>query len=254
MKEHQSSANKVVRRKDRTEWIMDLHAKFMDVVQQLGEGRCFPTEILRVMNVPGLTRGQVESHLQVRDPQVVLNKEVALQILGQEESSTQQQVYRPQHQVNSQYISIDNPFNNPFLLAKNNNADWLQQQHGPLFEMLGSQGLRSPISGSTYYRPELEFNGGYHHAQNYYDLNVNAANEATYSGSAMMSGTNIENTTINELGAANANFHEYLGEPNISEPSNIIATSHASDNEGSDSNDRENYDVYLDFNNMDYLF
>ncbi|KAK6153565.1 hypothetical protein DH2020_013204 [Rehmannia glutinosa] len=53
-----------VKRKMCTEWTHELHAKFMNAVEQLGEGRCFPKEILELMNVPGLTRMQVASHLQ----------------------------------------------------------------------------------------------------------------------------------------------------------------------------------------------
>ncbi|KAL8532955.1 hypothetical protein ACS0TY_009279 [Phlomoides rotata] len=53
-----------VRRKVCTEWTQDLHEKFMNAVEILGEGRCFPKEILDLMNVPGLTRMQVASHLQ----------------------------------------------------------------------------------------------------------------------------------------------------------------------------------------------
>ncbi|XP_051135467.1 two-component response regulator ARR2-like [Andrographis paniculata] len=53
-----------VRRKVCTEWTQELHEKFMASVRQLGEGRCFPKEILDLMNVPGLTRMQVASHLQ----------------------------------------------------------------------------------------------------------------------------------------------------------------------------------------------
>ncbi|KAK2971625.1 hypothetical protein RJ640_026403 [Escallonia rubra] len=53
-----------VRRKVCTEWTDELHSKFMDAVGQLGEGRCYPKEILEHMNVPGLTRMQVASHLQ----------------------------------------------------------------------------------------------------------------------------------------------------------------------------------------------
>ncbi|KAK3014247.1 hypothetical protein RJ639_009221 [Escallonia herrerae] len=55
-----------VRRKVCTEWTDELHSKFMVAVGQLGEGRCYPKEILEHMNVPGLTRMQVASHLQVR--------------------------------------------------------------------------------------------------------------------------------------------------------------------------------------------
>ncbi|KAI3448813.1 hypothetical protein Pfo_005478 [Paulownia fortunei] len=47
-----------------TEWTQDLHEKFMDAIRKLGEGRCYPKEILDLMNVPGLTRMQVASHLQ----------------------------------------------------------------------------------------------------------------------------------------------------------------------------------------------
>ncbi|KAH6781263.1 hypothetical protein C2S51_006556 [Perilla frutescens var. frutescens] len=58
------SQNGSVRRKMCTEWTQELHAKFMDAVMRLGEGRCFPKEILEMMNEPGLTRMQVASHLQ----------------------------------------------------------------------------------------------------------------------------------------------------------------------------------------------
>ncbi|GER52346.1 two-component response regulator ARR1 [Striga asiatica] len=56
--------NNNVKRKMCTEWTQELHAKFMAAVEELGEGRCFPKEILELMNVPGLTRMQVASHLQ----------------------------------------------------------------------------------------------------------------------------------------------------------------------------------------------
>ncbi|KAL0359883.1 UNVERIFIED_CONTAM: Two-component response regulator ARR14 [Sesamum angustifolium] len=42
-----------------TEWTPELHEKFMAAVKQLGDGN-----ILELMNVPGLTRMQVASHLQ----------------------------------------------------------------------------------------------------------------------------------------------------------------------------------------------
>ncbi|XP_047961751.1 two-component response regulator ARR14-like [Salvia hispanica] len=53
-----------VKRKMCTEWTKELHEKFIDAVNQLGEGSIFPKEILEKMNVPGLTRMQVASHLQ----------------------------------------------------------------------------------------------------------------------------------------------------------------------------------------------
>ncbi|CAA0822441.1 Two-component response regulator ARR2 [Striga hermonthica] len=59
-----TNSNNNVKRKMCTEWTQELHAKFMAAVEELGEGRCFPKEILELMNVPGLTRMQVASHLQ----------------------------------------------------------------------------------------------------------------------------------------------------------------------------------------------
>ncbi|XP_059295419.1 two-component response regulator ORR26-like [Lycium ferocissimum] len=62
--ESQSSANKAAVEKVFAEWTIDLHTKFMKVVQQIGEGSCYPLDILKVMNVHGLTKMQVASHLQ----------------------------------------------------------------------------------------------------------------------------------------------------------------------------------------------
>ncbi|KAL2555023.1 two-component response regulator ARR10-like [Forsythia ovata] len=56
--------NKRIKRKSCIEWTHQLHGKFMDAIAQLGEGRCFPKEIQDLMNVPGLTRMQIASHLQ----------------------------------------------------------------------------------------------------------------------------------------------------------------------------------------------
>ncbi|KAL9157098.1 hypothetical protein ABFS82_09G123100 [Erythranthe guttata] len=58
------SNNNRVKRKVCTEWTQELHEKFMEAVEELGDGRCFPKEILELMKVPGLTRMQVASHLQ----------------------------------------------------------------------------------------------------------------------------------------------------------------------------------------------
>ncbi|KAL8246060.1 hypothetical protein R6Q59_007276, partial [Mikania micrantha] len=46
------------------EWTPTLCETFDKARTQLGEGRCHPTEIHKLMNVPGLTKRQVASHLQ----------------------------------------------------------------------------------------------------------------------------------------------------------------------------------------------
>ncbi|MCD7463396.1 hypothetical protein HAX54_050489 [Datura stramonium] len=116
------------------------------------------------------------------------------------------------------------------------------QQYGDLVGILGSQGSNI---GSTYYRPGLEFNDGDHHAQNDYNLNI-----ATYS---VMSDTDNGDATTNNLGVANANCRQYVGETSMSHPNNIFTTTHANENEGSESNEID-CDAYIDLSNIDDLF
>ncbi|WMV60298.1 hypothetical protein MTR67_053683 [Solanum verrucosum] len=95
-------------------------------------------------------------------------------------------------------------------------------------------GPRSPFIGSTNYRSWLASNSGnhhdygfYHHTQNGYSLDINPAHVTTYSGSAMITNTDVGNVTLNGFGATNANFQQDIGEQNMFDPSNIVATSDA---------------------------
>ncbi|KAJ0972392.1 hypothetical protein J5N97_020351 [Dioscorea zingiberensis] len=51
-------------KKARVVWTVDLHQKFVDAVNQIGFDKVGPKKILDLMNVPGLTRENVASHLQ----------------------------------------------------------------------------------------------------------------------------------------------------------------------------------------------
>ncbi|XP_019197965.1 PREDICTED: two-component response regulator ARR12-like [Ipomoea nil] len=51
-------------KKPRVVWSVELHRKFVDVVNQLGIEKAVPKRILDLMNVEGLTRENVASHLQ----------------------------------------------------------------------------------------------------------------------------------------------------------------------------------------------
>ncbi|XP_021731423.1 two-component response regulator ARR12-like [Chenopodium quinoa] len=51
-------------KKPRLFWSVELHQKFVDAVNQLGPDKAFPKKILDLMNVEGLTREKVASHLQ----------------------------------------------------------------------------------------------------------------------------------------------------------------------------------------------
>ncbi|XP_055808315.1 two-component response regulator ORR26-like [Solanum dulcamara] len=329
--------NNIIKQKDCLEWTADLHAKFTESLQQLGEGRCFPKDIVEIMNVPSLTRMQVASHLQKcrvnnwRSPEERkcsrrpsgqgslsgsqqkrsirkfgtmprLQNNIPNQIKrGPEfpfptpntnnnfstgENSIQDKLYPLQFQVRPRYLNIDNSFNSPFLLAQNNVGGVLQQQqHRPLFGMFGSQRLQGPIIGNTSYRSGSAFKNWNRPNQSEYNLKLNVDHKTTYLGSKIMSGTGVGNTTINGynlnvnannvntypgsttisgidvgnatrngLGTINSSFQQYIDEPNMSFPSNIIATTYKSDIEGSDSNEKEDCDAYFNFNSMSYLF
>lgn len=47
------------------DWTSELHKKFVQAVEQLGVDQAIPSRILELMNVEGLTRHNVASHLQV---------------------------------------------------------------------------------------------------------------------------------------------------------------------------------------------
>ncbi|WMV44393.1 hypothetical protein MTR67_037778 [Solanum verrucosum] len=329
----------VVKRRYPTKWTDDLHAKFMKVVQQLGEGRCYPKKIFELMQVPGLTKIQIGSHLQKcrrnnwrspkeqryvclpsgqgssndsHEPRSNFPKYGAMPRLqtnvlnlqcnpdeiqkgpefsfstpntnnsfARRENSIQQQFNLPQLQVQPHSFNIDNPFNDSFLLDQNNVGGGLQ--HETLFGISSSQELQGSINGNTNYRPGLMFNSGDHdHAQCAYNLNLNATYGATYSSrrivsdidienvsinqynlnvnadnvticsdKTMMSNTYVGNAAINGLRATNTNVQQYIGEPNISDPGNIIATLYESDIEGRDPNEKEDCEAY--YNNMEYL-
>ncbi|XP_073220940.1 two-component response regulator ARR1-like isoform X2 [Cicer arietinum] len=51
-------------KKPRVVWSVELHQQFMAAVNQLGLDKAVPKKIMEMMNVPGLTRENVASHLQ----------------------------------------------------------------------------------------------------------------------------------------------------------------------------------------------
>ncbi|KAJ7954347.1 Two-component response regulator [Quillaja saponaria] len=51
-------------KKPRVVWSVELHQQFVSAVNQLGLDKAVPKRILELMNVPGLTRENVASHLQ----------------------------------------------------------------------------------------------------------------------------------------------------------------------------------------------
>ncbi|WMV44394.1 hypothetical protein MTR67_037779 [Solanum verrucosum] len=173
---------------------------------------CYPKKILEVMNLPGLTRMQVASHLQELQDSIIGNIN-----------------FRPG-------MTLNNGDNH----TKKNYSFDLNVAQGATYS-------GSIIVSSTYIGNAIINN---------YNLNVLVDNVTTYSSSAMVSDTYVGNVTINGLGATNvnANAQQHVGEPIMSGPRNTDVASYENYVEGSNSNEKENCDAYLNFNNMDYLF
>nr|CAB3468423.1 unnamed protein product [Digitaria exilis] len=56
--------NRSTQKRQRVQWSGDLHRKFIQATNQIGMDKAVPKKILEVMNVDGLTRENVASHLQ----------------------------------------------------------------------------------------------------------------------------------------------------------------------------------------------
>ncbi|WVZ04258.1 hypothetical protein V8G54_025064 [Vigna mungo] len=52
------------RKKSRMVWTSELHGKFVKAVNHIGLANAVPKKVLELMNIPGLTRNHVGSHLQ----------------------------------------------------------------------------------------------------------------------------------------------------------------------------------------------
>ncbi|OMP00531.1 hypothetical protein COLO4_12628 [Corchorus olitorius] len=64
--------------KQRFIWTTELHKKFLDAIKQLEHERVLPQKILELMNVPGLTRLVVASHLQKYRKNIQREKQMRL--------------------------------------------------------------------------------------------------------------------------------------------------------------------------------
>ncbi|XP_057476144.1 putative two-component response regulator ARR21 isoform X3 [Actinidia eriantha] len=60
----ENKADSVTPKKAKVVWTNALHNQFLEAIRSIGLERAFPKKILELMNVPGLTRENVASHLQ----------------------------------------------------------------------------------------------------------------------------------------------------------------------------------------------
>ncbi|KAK7370039.1 hypothetical protein VNO80_12091 [Phaseolus coccineus] len=70
-------------KKNRVVWSKELHLLFLDAIKKIGLEKPVPQKILEAMNVPGLKRGHIASHLQkhrksIRQKQIQQQKEMLL--------------------------------------------------------------------------------------------------------------------------------------------------------------------------------
>ncbi|WOG95610.1 hypothetical protein DCAR_0414935 [Daucus carota subsp. sativus] len=61
---HKDNDNTTGKRREKLVWTCELHSRFVEAILIIGYHRAVPANILGVMNVEGLTRGHIASHLQ----------------------------------------------------------------------------------------------------------------------------------------------------------------------------------------------
>ncbi|PWA98727.1 cheY-like superfamily, Signal transduction response regulator, PEP-CTERM system [Artemisia annua] len=91
-------------KKHRMVWTDELHSQFVDVVKYLGIENAVPKKVLELMNVPGLRRGNVASHLQkYRKDLQILSTNIPQGFTKQSSVSTD--AYSPVSKYNDSFIS-----------------------------------------------------------------------------------------------------------------------------------------------------
>ncbi|KAI0510755.1 hypothetical protein KFK09_011364 [Dendrobium nobile] len=121
----------------RVSWTPELHAKFINAVNQLGIDKAVPTKILDIMGIPGLTRENVASHLQkyrkgLKRNTIELNQQIFYNAKARESESwfsphmtyqnnfcQQSMINSLENQLESQQFALNNDLND------NNNFDEL---------------------------------------------------------------------------------------------------------------------------------
>ncbi|KAK4713202.1 hypothetical protein R3W88_019109 [Solanum pinnatisectum] len=283
----QSCATKVIiRRKTRIIWTAELHDKFQEV-------RCFPSDILEAMNVPGLTRYQVASHLQKcrnntwkapRKRKSTCHSSDQLGIssgsssLGIFETTSHLKMNVTNLQQQETQRSPETPFlPNSNIFARGESSTLHEVYHpqlqvdpqylNPFDTPLLSSAENNNVAGLQQQQGPLSELWGLQgsnirSADNIPGLEFNngihhAQNDYSLDVAtyATVTDTNISNTTIDGLGVANNNSQQHIGEQNMAQPANnIVTTSHVSDTQGSESSETMDCDAYFDFDNLDFLF
>nr|XP_010323484.2 putative two-component response regulator ARR20 [Solanum lycopersicum] len=249
-KKSESSATKVViQQKTRIVWTDDLHSKFQEAVNKLNDGRCFPSDILEAMNVPGLTLYQIASHLQKyrnntwKAPRKRKSTCHSSSQLGTSSGSSNLRIFETishlkRNVTNLQQQETQRAPKTPFL--PNNNifsrgeSSSLQKVYHPQLQVdpqyfnpfdtpllsssennnvVGLQQHEKPLSESWGLQGSnigtAEYTPGLKFNEINHAQNNYALDVEKYS---TMFDTNITNPTINELVAANIDFQQYIGE------------------------------------------
>ncbi|XP_011648495.1 two-component response regulator ARR10 [Cucumis sativus] len=189
VEEHRHSLERVTMdqeyyKKPRISWTKELHAKFIEAYEILGEKERVPNNILKHMNDPRLTRENVASHLQKHRDTLRKKKESGVGKLGiqkklydknQTKTST---LYNSMNHMNkvsnlgSQFLISNGQGNQtwtaarscypvpefkPFNFPPNNSTSRTCDDDNPYY----SGGFDEPINNSSYYPNSLETNCGF---------------------------------------------------------------------------------------------
>ncbi|KAI0510793.1 hypothetical protein KFK09_011402 [Dendrobium nobile] len=106
--------NLTSQKRARVSWTPELHAKFINAVNQLGINKAVPIKILDIMDIPGLTRENVASHLQKYRKGLKRN---TIELNQQTFDNANKRRRESENQFESQQFALNNDLND------NNNFD-----------------------------------------------------------------------------------------------------------------------------------
>ncbi|XP_069142926.1 two-component response regulator ARR18-like [Solanum lycopersicum] len=282
----QSSVTKVIiRRKTRIVWTEDLHDKFQKAVNKLNDGRCFPTYILEAMNVPGLTRYQVASHLQKcrnntwkapRKRKSTCDSSSQLGIssdssVGIFETTSHLKMNVTNLQQQQIQRGLETPFQSNINIFSRGESSNLQKPYhqqlqvdpqylNPFYTSLASSAENNNLAGLQQQQQqeplsELWRLQGSNIGSADYTHELEFNNEIHHAQNDYALDLEAYARTMNGLGVENIDFQKRIGEQNMAQPTNnVITTLHKSDTQGSELSEMMDSDAYFDSDDLDFLF
>ncbi|KAG6576747.1 putative two-component response regulator ARR21, partial [Cucurbita argyrosperma subsp. sororia] len=167
-KETRVPQTSIAKRKAKVVWTNSLHNRFLQAIRLIGLDKAVPKKILEFMNVPGLTRENVASHLQ--------KYRIFLKRVAEKGACNSMKIYSDCTLLRSSFASSHFQFQSPLYIPN------FQSQHPYLLEeqqLMAPLNYPSPLLGANYIshpNPNLEIENSLTHLENQSLLTLNKPN------------------------------------------------------------------------------